>query len=256
MNYSSLESDRFGLRILRGSSASFDTQQLLQKIEEERADIAILRIPTSEQYRLSELSQLPFPVLVADTLVVFEGDLRRSPLNPLYNSRLTYHRATEADRATLEELVDLSFKEYRTHYHSNPLFAPPLVLEGYKEWAMSCLNPGDERVCFLYYVDGQSVAFTTNMVHADYGEGIIFGARPHVTTRGLYTDLIRHTKQYMHEQGLRRVRATTQIQNHGVQRVWAREGLLPTQSYCTVHINAMLQQKLAGDAGLKTVIST
>ncbi|MGI4759814.1 MAG: GNAT family N-acetyltransferase [Janthinobacterium lividum] len=255
--YSASESARFDLRIFRGSLAQWESHELRQAIEDECIDVAILRIPTSEQYRLSELSNLPYPVLVADTLVTFDGDLRRSPLNPLYNSRLAYHQATMADQAALEELVDLSFKEYRTHYHSNPLFDPKLVLEGYKEWAMSCLNPDDKRVCFLYYVDGQAVAFTTNMVHADYGEGIIFGARPNVPSRGLYTDLIRHTKQYMHEQGLRRVRATTQIQNHGVQRVWAREGLLPTQSHCTVHINALLhqKQKLASSVGLRTVIS-
>lgn len=247
LTYSALESARFNLRIFRGSIARLEPQALLRTIEEEMVDVAILRLPTSEQHRLSELSLLPFPVTVADTVVTFEGDLRRIPLNPIANTKLTYHRATLADQLVLEELIDLSFKEYRTHYHSNPLFDPELVLAGYKEWALSCLQPGDARVCFLFYAGGQSVAFTTNMVHPNYSEGIIFGARPNAPARGLYTDLIRHTKLYMKEQGLVKVCATTQIQNHGVQRVWVREGLLPADSFCTIHINALLHRRLSGN---------
>lgn len=245
LQYSPLESERFNLRIFRGSTDTLAPKELLSTILDERIDVAILRLPTSEQHTLAQLgSLLPFPVVVADTLVRFDGDLRSFPAQPMRNAQLLSRRATAADREVLEELVDISFKDYRTHYNSNPLFDPSLVLQGYKEWALSCLEPGDERVCFLFYAGEQAVAFTTNTVHAEYGEGIVFGARPNAPVRGIYTDLIRHTKQYMQDQGLRRVRATTQVQNHGVQRVWVREGLFPARSYCTIHINALLTQRL------------
>lgn len=243
LQYSPLESSRFKLRIFRGSIEKLAPYELLRTIVDERIDVAILRLPTSEQHTLAQLSLLPFPIVVADTLVRFDGDLRRFPADPLRNPKLVAVRATAADRAALEELIDVSFKEYRTHYNSNPLFDPALVLEGYKEWALSCLEPGDERVCFLFYVGDEAIAFATNTVHADYGEGIIFGAKPNAPSRGLYTDLIRHTKQFMQDQGIRHVRAVTQIQNHGVQRVWVREGLFPVHSYCTIHINALLHQR-------------
>ena len=248
LHYSPIESNRFNLRILRGNADKLAPYELLQTIVDERADVAILRIPTSEQHTLSQLSLLPWPSIVADTLVRFDGDLRSYPPEPMRNPKLTARRATLADAPVLQELIDLSFTEYRTHYNSNPLFDPQLVLAGYKEWAMSCLSPGDERVCFLFYVGELAVAFTTNMVHATHGEGIIFGARPNAPARGLYTDLIRHTKQYMKDQGLRHVQATTQVHNMGVQRVWIREGLFPARSYCTVHINALLQKQLQGNA--------
>lgn len=244
LQYSALESTRFNLRILRGSFTKFEPYELLRTIVEERADVAILRIPTNQQHLLSQLSLLPFPMIVADTLVSFDGDLREYPAAPLRNTRLEVKHGTMEDIAVLEELVDLSFKDYRTHYNSNPLFDPEMVLAGYKEWALSALEPGDKRVCFLFYLDGQAVAYATNQVHETYGEGIIFGARPNIPAKNLYVDLLNYTKQYMQDQGLRRVRATTQVQNHGVQRAWARMGLFPARSYITVHINAMLTKQL------------
>lgn len=243
--YNHLESTRFNLRVLRGSFTNLDPYELLRTIVEERADVAIFRLPSSQQHQLAQLSLLPFPVIVADTLVSFDCDLREHPAQPLRNTRLVVHRATAADGEVLEELVDLSFKEYRTHYNSNPLFDPQLVLAGYKEWALSTLKPGDKRVCFLFYLDGQAVAYATNEVHDTHGEGIIFGARPNIPAKNLYVDMLNYTKQYMWDQGIRRVRATTQVQNHGGQRTWVRMGFLPTRSYCTVHINALLQRQLA-----------
>ncbi|WP_345114160.1 hypothetical protein [Hymenobacter algoricola] len=233
---------------MRGSLTKLEPYELLRTIVDERADVAIFRLPASQQHQLFQLSMLPFPVIIADTLVSFDCDLREFPAQPLRNTRLVIHHATVADTAVLEELVDLSFKDYRTHYNSNPLFDPKLVLAGYKEWALSCLQPGDKRVCFLFYLDGQAVAYATVEVHATYGEGIIFGARPNVPFKNLYVDLLNYTKQYMWDQGLKRVRATTQIQNHGVQRAWVRMGFVPARSHCTVHINAMLNKQMVDAA--------
>lgn len=245
LEYSHLESTRFNLRILRGSFTQLDPYELLRTIVDQRADVAILRLPSSQQHQLAQLSLLPFPVIVADTIVSFDCDLREYPAQPLRNTRLVIRQATFADKEVLEELVDLSFKNYRTHYNSNPLFDPQLVLAGYKEWALSTLEPGNKRVCFLFYLDEQAVAYATNEVHDTYGEGIIFGARPNIPVKNLYVDLLNYTKQYMRDQGLNRVRATTQVQNLGVQRAWVRMGLFPARAHCTVHINALIQKQLS-----------
>jgi hypothetical protein len=244
LHLSPLESARFNLRVFRGSTDKLAPYDLLRTIVDERVDVAILRIPTSEQHTLNQLSLLPWPVIAADTVVTFDGDLRHIPPQPLRNSRLIGRRATIADRGILEELVDLSFRDYRTHYYSNPLFDPQLVLAGYKEWALGCLNPGDEHVGFLFYVGEEAVAYATIGIHDSYSEGLLFGARPGASVRGLYPDLIRFCKQYVAEHhSARRIYATSQVQNHGVQRVWIREGFLPVRSYCTIHINALLGQR-------------
>jgi hypothetical protein len=243
LTYSQLESTRFNLRILRGTFTKLEPYELLQTIVDERADVAILRIPSSEQHTLSQLHMLPWPTIVADTLVRFDCDLRSSPPEPMRNPKLEVRRGTPADAETLSELIDLSFTDYRTHYNSNPLFGPQKVLAGYKEWAMSCLEPSDERVCFLFYVGELAVAFSTLMLYPTYVEGVIYGARPNAPARGIYIDLVRHTKLFTHERGGRYLHGVTQVHNMGVQRVWVREGFLPQQAFCTVHINAMLHQQ-------------
>jgi hypothetical protein len=252
--YSPLESKRFGLRILRGTATKLAPEEILHAIVEEQADVAILRIPTSEQYKLYQLSSvLPFPVIVADTVVSLECDLREFPPRPLRNSTLIARRATSADIAILEELVELSFKSYRTHYHSNPLFDSQLVLAGYKEWALSCLQPDDSRICFLFYLNEQAVSYSTIEQKPTYCEGILYGARPGITAKGIYFDMIQHTKEYVLDQGLKRILGITQVQNHAGQRAWVREGFVPVRSACTIHINALLQQPQLGARMLATI---
>ncbi|MCC2547675.1 hypothetical protein LJY25_14565 [Hymenobacter sp. BT175] len=246
LEYSKLESDRFNMRIIRGSITKIDPQELLRNIVDEQADVAIIRLPTSQQHQLSQLSVLPFPVIVADTIVVSDRDLRDFPAQPLRNTQIEVRIGTLADTPVLKELIDLTFTDYRTHYNSNPLFDPKLVLDGYKEWAMSTLEPGDGRVCVLFYIDGQPVAYATIELTGTYGEGIIYGARPNVPYKNLYADLVEYTMQYFWDHGLKKARGVTQVQNHGVQRVWARTGFLPQRSYCTVHINALLSKNPEG----------
>lgn len=241
ISHSPLESDRFGLRILRSTATEVNPAKLLRAITAEQVDVMILRIPTSEQYRLSELSVLPFPVVVADTVVTFECDLRSFPAQPLRNPRLVARQATAADQPILDELVGLTFKSYRSHYHSNPLFDPQLVLAGYKEWVNSYLTSNGEQTCFLFYLDERAIAYTTIALREKYGEGAVFGARPDASSPGLYGDLIRHSKQYLLDHGRKKAHATTQVQNHGVQRLWVREGFIPARSFTTIHINAMLR---------------
>jgi hypothetical protein len=243
MNYSALESARFGLRIVRGTATTLIPEEVLRTIVDEQVDVAILRIPTSEQYKLAQLSTLPFQVVAADTVVNFECDMRTSPPQPLRNQRLVVRRATAADQPIIEELVDLSFGSYRTHYHSNPLFAPEHILAGHREWVMSYVTPTPEKACFLFYLDERPVAFSAIALHEKHGEGVMIGARPGAASPGLYTDLVRHAMQYMLDHGRKWAHGTTQVQNHGVQRMWVREGFIPARSFSTIHINALLQHQ-------------
>lgn len=244
LHYSAIESNRFGLRVFRGSPTQLNIDELLHTIEAERIDVAILRLPTKEQHILSQLSGSPFQVIVADTVLTLSTDMRSFPPPPLRNPRLVVRRATADDQLVLEELVEVVFDNYHTHYNSNPLFASHLVLAGYKEWALDFLHSTtDEKSCFLFYLDNRPIAFTTIALHAAYGDGILIGARPGATSPGLGGDLIRHIKHHTLSHGRKRVQGTTQVQNHGVQRVLINEGFRPAESHYTVHINALLSQK-------------
>ena len=244
--YSPLESARFDLRILRGTATELVPDELLRTIADEQADVAILRVPTSKQQELAQLSAaLPYPLVMADTVLTFKCDMRVAPPQPLRNPRLVVHRATADDQPALMELVEVVFNNYHTHYNSNPLFNSHSVLAGYQEWALSFLHStAAEKACFLFYLDNRPIAFTTIALHEWYGDGMLMGARPGAASPGLGGDLVRHIKHYSLSQGRKWVHGTTQVQNHGVQRMLIQEGFLPSESHHTLHINSLLTRRL------------
>jgi hypothetical protein len=240
MEYSALESQRFGLNILRGSIDKLDAYSLLKVIAEEQADVIIFRIPSSEQYTLHQLQIMPFPVIVADTLVYYQCDLTLFPPKPLRNQDLEIRTATPDDRELLEGLIDEIFQDYSTHYYSNPLFDKQQILNGYKEWTLSYLDANENRICFLFYRNGRAIAFVTNNLMPDYGEIVLGGVVPQAQGGGIYSDFIRYSMKYIADNGRTKSRTSTQIQNYAVQKVWLREGYTLTNAYCTVHINALV----------------
>jgi hypothetical protein len=243
LQYSEIESKRFNLRVFRGSPVNSNIDEILHIIEKEQVDVAIMRLPTKEQHMLAQLSTLPFQVIVADTVLTWSCDMRISPPSPLRSSRLVVRRATADDRPVLQEMVELVFKNHPTHYRSNLLFDSQLVQAGYEEWAFSYLYATEaEKACFLFYIDDKAVAFSTIALHEKAGEGVLFGARPDAATPGLYGDMVRHAMQYMLDHGRRWATGTTQVQNHGVLRLWVREGFLPSESHYTIHINTLRNQ--------------
>ncbi len=242
MKYSVLESQRFGLNVLRGSVDKLDAYSLLQTIVAEQADVVIFRIPSSEQCTLHQLQIMPFPVIVADTLVYYQCDLNLFPPKPLRNQDLEIRMAVPADRDLLESLIDEIFQDYSTHYYSNPLFDKQKILDGYKEWTLSYLDADEDRVCFLFYRNGQPIAFVTCNLMSDYGEIVLGGVVPSAQGGGIYSDFIRHSMKYIADSGRTKSKTSTQIQNYAVQKVWAREGFTLANAYCTVHINALISK--------------
>ncbi|MBH8557417.1 GNAT family N-acetyltransferase [Hymenobacter negativus] len=245
ISYSPLESARFNMRILRGTASELAPEALLRTIADEQVDVAILRIPTNKPHRLAQLSaMLPYPMVLADTVLTFKCDMRASPPQPLRNPRLVVRRATTGDEPAVLELVEVIFNNYHTHYNTNPLFSPQSVLAGYQEWALSFLHSTTpEKACFLFYLDNRPIALTTIALHEKYGDGMLMGARPDATSPGLGGDLVRQIKHYSLSHGRRWVHGTTQVQNHGVQRMLIQEGFSPAESHYTIHINSLLSQK-------------
>lgn len=254
MTFSPLESQRFDLNVFRGIAEKLDIVALLDTIVENKVDVAILRLPSSEQHTLHQLQLMPFPVVVADTLVYYHCDLTKAPPKPLRNTDLEIRVATPADRGLLKSLIDEIFLDYSTHYYSNPAFGRQQILDGYIDWTLSYLEPSESRNCFLFYRNGQAIAFVTCNLTPSCGEIVLGGVLPAAQGGGIYSDFIRHCMQHIADNGITMVKTSTQIQNYAVQKVWVREGYTLTKAYCTVHINAMLGQKLA-QLGIPSVIA-
>jgi acyl dehydratase/GNAT superfamily N-acetyltransferase len=238
---SSLDSNRFCLEVYRAHADASTAKDIAKQLLSGHCDVAIVRSPSGDPSLAAEMQRFGLPVIHADTLVYYEADLGTLAPSSLRNTDLLLREAQEGDREALESLVATTFDGYRSHYHANPLFDPEAILDGYKEWGTGFLDRG-QGTLWVAERRGRIVAFAACADDAAgvVGEGILYGVAPEAAGGGVYGDLIRHTANNFKARGYSKMRVSTQVWNHAVQKVWAREGFTLRESWDTHHVNAMM----------------
>ncbi|MEJ2252142.1 MAG: GNAT family N-acetyltransferase [Candidatus Lokiarchaeota archaeon] len=242
IKFSKIESKRFNKRIFRGLIDYLDENILLSKLLSENIDILILRIPSEKIYQISNLEKLKIPFIVADTLVYYYLDLNIYTPNNLKNNDLIFIKGKPENEKIINHLVEKIFSNYQNHYTSNPFLNTKSILNGYKEWARSYIDPiNKEKICFLVKRDGNFIGFATCSYNerTKEGEGVLYGVVDSASGQGIYGDLIRYTQKYLKNIGCNVMKVSTQVQNFAVQKVWAREGFIMKKAYNTIHINSL-----------------
>lgn len=243
LSYSPLDSERFGYRIFRGTLQRVDARGLGELLIKERIDVGIIRVPAGvESAGVQRLDRYGFSVLHADTLVYYQTSLENRVPQGLRNVDVEFSVATESDREELVALIHSTFSDYASHYHSNSLFDPVDILEGYVEWASGFITSDAGRTTWVARRKGEMVAFACCLETPEEGscEGVLFGVHPSHAGGGLYGDLIRHSQAEYRSRGARTMKVSTQVWNTAVQKVWAREGFHLTEAFDTFHVNALL----------------
>ena len=247
------DSRRFGLQVVRGHvDDDVPARVLAEAILASAADVAILRTPAGRPQHVQRLGRWGLPVLHADTLVYYRCDLQRHEPAPLRNADLAFALAQPADLPEVRDLIAHTFRGYTSHYHANPLFDAQAILDGYQEWAEG--HAGDDA-CSLWLArrEGRVVAFAACREHpGGIAEGVLYGVAPDAAGGGVYGDLIRHTQRASRARGAHAMKVSTQVHNHAVQKVWAREGFQLDASLDTWHVNALLS---AGEVLLDRALS-
>ncbi len=240
LKHSVPDSRRFALDVVRGRVAGGDPRGLVEAILDSRADVAILRTAAGGKEPVQRLARWCLPVVHADTLVYYLCDLSTHAPAPLRNADLAFSMATPADLPEVRALIAATFRDYTSHYHANPLFDRQQILDGYQEWAEGhCAEAG--ATLWLARREGRVVAFAACHDHADgVAEGVLYGVAPEAAGGGVYGDLIRHTQAVAKGRGATCMKVSTQVHNHAVQKVWAREGFHLNESLDTWHVNALL----------------
>lgn len=234
------DSRRFSMDVVRGQVAGNDPRTLAAAILESRADVAILRTTAGAPEPVQRLARWCLPVVHADTLVYYRCNLTAHAPAPLRNTDLVFSLATTGDIAEVRSLISGTFKDYTSHYHANPLFQRQQILDGYQEWAEGhCVDAG--ATLWLARRAGVVIAFAACRDHQDgVAEGVLYGVSPAAAGGGIYSDLIRHTQAVAKARGATTMKVSTQVHNHAVQKVWAREGFVLDESLDTWHVNALL----------------
>lgn len=238
---STLDSERFGLRVLRGTVSSVEPKLLASEILAAACDVAIVRVPSTASARMAALTRWSLPILHADTLVYYKCDLTRYQPKPLRNTDIEFSVVRASDLAELRLMIASTFENYQSHYHANPLFPPDKILAGYQQWAENHVT-GKDRTLWTVRRNGRLAAFAAcqDRPNHDEAEGILYGVSPQDAGGGLYGDLIRHTQADARRQGRKVMKVSTQVGNFAVQKVWAREGFHLFEALDTFHVNALL----------------
>jgi ribosomal protein S18 acetylase RimI-like enzyme len=236
IQYSELESRRFGKKIFRGKFDTIDIDLIRTKVFDADADVTIFRVPVAEQPKLYLLKSLHYEDIIADTLVYYSLDLNKATFKPVKNEALVIRPAIPSDIPAFEQIVPEIFADYTNHYSSNYQLNKSGLTAGYTEWAIGYIEK-DQKLNFLALWENVPVGFITCDYSPTYAEIILNGVLPAYEGRGIYTDLLRHVKSFFREMNIPNLRVSTQIQNFRVQNVWSREGFFLDEAFLTIHLN-------------------
>ena len=240
LNYSSIESMRFNLKVYRGMFKEIDPNDFLTTVIKERVDIAIIRIPSERQDSLVHLDETSLPYLIADTLVYYYVDFKIYEPNKLRNRDLVFVEFHSKHFKMMDKLVSEIFYTYKNHYTSNPLLAADIV-EIYKEWARSYVTDKKKgKQSWLVNKGNQFIGFALCSFERDESEGVLFGVSPSAVGGGVYGDCIRFTQRFFKKNNYSTMKVSTQVYNYAVQKVWGKEGFFMKKSFFTVHVNSLM----------------
>jgi predicted acetyltransferase len=235
--FSDVDSQRFGINVFRATLNEVDIENLKEQINADAIDLIILRLPSASKNQHSELHQLGFQVIHADTLVYYFCTLNNE-VTALRNE-LSFDVISEENNLVLNEIVPVIFKDYTSHYASNPMLDKEKTAEGYIEWAKSYVTTANpNRISWLVKNGSEIIGFATCSFNQEKNEceGVLYGVMPEASGKGVYTDIIRFTQSYFKNLGFKTMWVSTQIQNYSVQKAWIKESFQLKKAFDTYHI--------------------
>lgn len=240
IQYSHIESQRFGLRIYRGQYEEFDMTDIVNLTQKNDFDIIIVRYPSTTIYEHHKLVGIEgCKTIHADSLVYYDAPLQEIEIKPLRNN-LQFDVVNLQSDKDLDFLVERIFTGYQNHYYSNPCLRKTDIIEGYTEWAKSFATVNKNGVTWLIKdaSNMENVAFLACSYNMEdsVSELKLGGVLPEFAGRGIYSDFVKYAQTYFRNKGIRSLITSTQLQNVNVQRAWQKLGFHFDRSYETYHI--------------------
>ncbi len=223
---SDLDSRRFGVEVFR--SVIEDDGDLDAAIACD-AELVVARVATASIGAVQRLEAAGF--FLTDTLVYFRGATNHFDA-PATLEGLQIRDVVERDQ--LERVTRGAFTDFFGHYHTDPRLDSEAATEGYVEWSCSALAWTDGFVIGAFD-DATLAGFATVKIADGAGEIVLNGVAPAYQRRGIYAALVASIGHRLKAAGVGAIFSSTQIQNLGPQKTWARAGLLPGESFHTLH---------------------
>lgn len=239
------ESSRFELSVFRMTvpDSVEDIDLLRAAVADADADVIIVRYRSSATAVPRLLASLGRPLIHTPALGYWEASPSRHVAQQLPEGLGVQNDLTDPAACALAvaRIGDI-FAGYVNHYSYNPLFSAERSLAGYQEWAERTIRDSPTDSSVLLY-GGEIIGVATmirkpsvNPCHGEETEVALAGLVPDARGRGWYEHLLGSCVERTEQIGASRLVISTQVTNAGVQRAWARMGLLPFGSVETAHL--------------------
>jgi GNAT superfamily N-acetyltransferase len=224
---SEVESARFGVDVFRTTVRT--AAEAEAAVVFGAPGLLVARVDTSEVALVHVLEHGGF--FLTDTLVCFRGTTEGFDQPGRIDG---FEIRDVTDPAALEPVARAAFTDFFGHYHTDPRLDGALATEGYVQWCVTALGWSDGYVIGAFDRDALA-GFATVRRSGDAAEIVLNGVAPEYQRRGIYSALVQTIGHRARTEGVSLVFSSTQIQNLGPQKTWARHGLLPAESLYTFH---------------------
>lgn len=257
LEYSSLDSNRFGLIIYRANLPEINEQLILEQILSHHIDVAIVRIPSTRLSQLHQLKKTAMPFMVTDTLAYYRRNLPNTVPSQALDPNVSFFIAQPGNHPGINQIVREVLGDYMNHYRMNPFFDNEQVTEGYQDWVRSYAENNPKRICILAKKHEEIVGFATfNLEEEEKAKGILYGVKPTERKKGIFKQMMYCGEVYAIRQGKDYMETTSQIENLPVQQAWTKQGFSLHHTINTIHINAMLTKSVFDKFTIKTVLES
>ncbi|HOS46624.1 MAG TPA: GNAT family N-acetyltransferase [Paludibacter sp.] len=236
VNLSDIDEKRFGVRTAWAKDVTSDSlPRILSFSKEHKVNFLIARCNTSEIRAAQAMENNGFQIM--DTLLYYVFNLNIKDNLPVDKNNVMIRLFQPNDLEDIKKTAAESFNGYFGHYHEDEKLNKDDCDAVYVDWVYNACFSRDESndVC-VAAVDGNIVGFGLMRLNSsDEGEWVLGGIHPDYQGRGIYRSMILFILKWCKSKGANRMVISTQIDNLGVRKVWARLGFEPTHSYYTFH---------------------
>lgn len=233
---SSIDSDRFGIVAARCSDfGEDDIPRILEFCEQNSVELLIARCSAITGTAVAQaLERNAF--FLTDTSVHWVFDVAKKTLPELVED-LGIRSYRQADEQAVLSIAREAFTGYGSHYHLDPHLDRRACDDVYVDWThRPCVSKDPRDAVFVSEIEGQIAGYvTTRMSSGSDGAAVLAGVTQPVRCRGLYRAMMIRAMHWCAEMGADKVHFISQIHNVSAQRVWARLGFEPFDSFYTFH---------------------
>lgn len=231
---SELDRERFGVITGKGFITQVDyVKDALNFCADNDVKFLIVRCYVSNIEVAQELEKNGFRIM--DTLMYYKHNLQNIPENP--NKNIIVRPMESKEAPEVRKIAQDCFDGYYGHYHADPMLNMKDCNDVYTSWVenhCSALDNNNEVAAVT--IDNKIVGFCIMRMNTDKeGEAVLGGTHKEHQGKGCYNSMITWMLNWYKKRGCEQMVISTQINNTGVRKVWARLGFEPTYSYYTFH---------------------